>query len=72
MKFFNYGEFAVIESQAGLNSYKISVKECVEKPNVIGMKATTGRYEGDIRPQGFITVILAGGKSGVGDFTIKK
>ena len=29
---FNYGEFATIRSQAGLNSYKISVKEWVEKP----------------------------------------
>ena len=28
---FNYGEFATITSQAGLNSYKISVKEWVEK-----------------------------------------
>jgi hypothetical protein len=26
---FNYGEFATIKSQAGLNSYKISVKEWV-------------------------------------------
>ncbi|MEN5386785.1 KilA-N domain-containing protein [Aliarcobacter skirrowii] len=25
---FNYGEFAIIKSQAGLNSYKLSVKEC--------------------------------------------
>lgn len=24
---FNYGEFAIIKSQAGLNNYKISVKE---------------------------------------------
>ena len=24
---FNYGEFAIIKSQAGLNSFKISVKE---------------------------------------------
>ncbi len=28
---FNYGEFAIIKSQAGLNNYKISVKEWVEK-----------------------------------------
>lgn len=28
---FNYGEFAIIRSQAGLNNYKISVKEWVEK-----------------------------------------
>ncbi len=27
---FNYGEFAIIKSNAGLNSYKISVKEWVE------------------------------------------
>jgi len=26
---FNYGEFAIIRSQAGLNSYKLSVKEWV-------------------------------------------
>lgn len=25
---FNYGEFAIIKSQSGLNSYKLSVKEC--------------------------------------------
>ena len=30
---FNYGEFAIIRSQAGLNNYKISVKEWVEKTN---------------------------------------
>jgi hypothetical protein len=28
---FNYGEFAVIKSQAGLNSYKLSVKEWRDK-----------------------------------------
>jgi hypothetical protein len=43
---FNYGEFAIIRSQAGLNSYKISVKEWVKKTNEIGLKATTGRYGG--------------------------
>ena len=43
---FNYGEFATIKSQAGLNSYKISVKEWVEKTNAIGLKATSGRYGG--------------------------
>ena len=40
---FNYGEFAIIKSQAGLNNYKISVKEWVEKTNAIGLKATAGR-----------------------------
>ncbi|MDD2736510.1 MAG: KilA-N domain-containing protein [Desulfuromonadaceae bacterium] len=43
---FNYGEFAAIKSQAGLNSYKISVKEWVKKTNAIGIKATAGRYGG--------------------------
>jgi len=43
---FNYGEFAIIKSHAGLNSYKISVKEWVEKTNAVGLKATTGRYGG--------------------------
>lgn len=43
---FNYGEFATIKSQAGLNSYKISVKEWVEKTGAIGLKATAGRYGG--------------------------
>ena len=43
---FNYGEFAIIRSQAGLNSYKLSVKEWVEKTNAIGLKARAGRYGG--------------------------
>ena len=28
---FNYGEFAIIKSQAGLNSYKLSVKNGLKK-----------------------------------------
>jgi hypothetical protein len=43
---FNSGEFAIIKSQAGLNSYKISVKEWVEKTNAIGLRAAAGRYGG--------------------------
>ncbi|MFM9837944.1 MAG: KilA-N domain-containing protein [Cyclobacteriaceae bacterium] len=43
---FNYGEFAIIKSQAGLNNYRISIKEWVEKTNSIGLKATAGRYGG--------------------------
>ncbi len=34
---FNYGEFATIKSSAGLNSYKISVKEWVAKTGAIGL-----------------------------------
>lgn len=43
---FNYGGFAIIKSNAGLNNYKISVKEWQEKTNAIGLKATAGRYGG--------------------------
>ena len=43
---FNYGEFAIIRSQAGLNSYKISVKEWASRTKAIGIKATAGRYGG--------------------------
>ncbi len=32
---FNYGEFATIRNQSGLNSFKISVKEFVAKTNAI-------------------------------------
>jgi hypothetical protein len=43
---FNYGEFAIIRNQSGINSYKISVKEWIEKTNANGIYATTGRYGG--------------------------
>jgi len=43
---FNYGEFATITSKAGLNSYKISVKEWTAKTNAIGLVAKAGRYGG--------------------------
>ena len=43
---FNYGEFATIRNQSGLNSFKISVKEFVAKTNAIGLQAKAGRYGG--------------------------
>ncbi|MBI5729703.1 MAG: KilA-N domain-containing protein [Ignavibacteriales bacterium] len=43
---FNYGGFAIIKSQVGLNNYKISVKEWIAKTNAIGLKASAGRYGG--------------------------
>lgn len=43
---FNYGEFAIIRSQAGLHNYKLSVKNWIEKTSAIGLKATAGRYGG--------------------------
>ena len=38
---FNYGEFAIIKSKAGLNNYKLSVKEWISKTNAIGLKASS-------------------------------
>ncbi|MHC1703440.1 MAG: KilA-N domain-containing protein [Tenuifilaceae bacterium] len=43
---FNYGEFATIKNKSGLNNFKISVKEFVEKTKAIGLQAKTGRYGG--------------------------
>lgn len=43
---FNYGGFAAIKEKAGLNNYKISVKEWIEKTNAIGLIANSGRYGG--------------------------
>ena len=43
---FNYGEFAIIKSQAGLNRFKISVKDFVSRTNAICIQARAGRYGG--------------------------
>ena len=43
---FNYGEFAIIKSNVGLNSYKISIKEWSKKTNAIDLTAKTGGYGG--------------------------
>jgi hypothetical protein len=43
---FNYVEFGIIKSQAGLNSFRISVKELIEKTNIISLQAKAGRYGG--------------------------
>ena len=41
---FNYGEFALIKNQSGLNSFKISVKEFVDRTKAISLQAKAGRY----------------------------
>jgi len=46
---FNYGEFAIIKSQAGLNSYKLSVKDWVGKTNAIGMKVKSRKIWWNLR-----------------------
>ena len=43
---FNYTEFDIIKSQAGLNNYMPSVKDWAEKANAIGLQARAGRYGG--------------------------
>lgn len=43
---FNYGDFTTIRGEAGLNAYRISVKDWVEKTGAIGLRATAGRYGG--------------------------
>ena len=45
-KDFNYGEFAIIKSKAGLNNFKISIKEFVQRTNAISLIAKSGRYGG--------------------------
>ena len=40
---FNYGEFAMIRNQSGLNRFKISVKEFVARTNAISIQAKAGR-----------------------------
>ena len=43
---FNYGEFSIIKNQAGLNRFKISVKDFVSRTNAISLYAKAGRYGG--------------------------
>ena len=43
---FNYTEFGVIKSEAGVNRFTMSVKQWIEKTNAIGIVAKAGRYGG--------------------------
>lgn len=43
---FNFDEFTLITNRSGLNSFKISVKEFVERTNAISIVAKAGRYGG--------------------------
>lgn len=43
---FNFNEFTNITNRSGLNSFKISVKEFVERTNAISIFAKAGRYGG--------------------------
>ena len=43
---FNYGEFATIRNQAGLNSFKIGVQEFTARTNAISLISRAGRYGG--------------------------
>jgi hypothetical protein len=43
---FNYGEFATIKSQAGLNSFNLTPRKWIEATNAIGIVSKAGRYGG--------------------------
>jgi len=43
---FNYGEFATIRNQAGLNSFKIGVQEFAARTNAMSLISRAGRYGG--------------------------
>lgn len=43
---FNCAEFGIIKSQAGLNNYRLSAKEWMEKTKAIGIISKAGRYGG--------------------------
>lgn len=43
---FNYGEFTIIKNKSGLNSFKTSAKELVERTNAVCLIAKAGRYGG--------------------------
>jgi hypothetical protein len=55
---FNYGEFATIKSQAGLNSYRISIKDWVEKwiKQHLRIKQFYGTSENAVKTQIWIAV----------------
>ncbi len=48
---FNYGEFAAIKSQSGLNHLKLSVKHYISLTNGKGIIAKAGRYGGTFTHQ---------------------
>ena len=43
---FNCAEFDIIKSQAGLNRFRLSAKEWMEKTHAIGILSKAGRYGG--------------------------
>ena len=43
---FNSAEFDIIKSKAGLNNFRLSVKEWTEKTRAIGIVSKAGRYGG--------------------------
>ena len=43
---FNSAEFDIIKSKAGLNNFRLSVKEWMEKTHAIGIVSKAGRYGG--------------------------
>ena len=48
---FNYVEFDIIKSKAGLNSFRLSAKEWMENTNAIGIISKAGSYGGNFAHQ---------------------
>ena len=48
---FNYGEFAIITSKVGLNSYKLSAKEWSEKTKAIALFGITAKQWRENNPK---------------------
>jgi len=53
---FNYGEFATIKSSAGLNSYKVSVKEWVEKTKLFQQHSVRTHWDNELEKWWFVIV----------------
>jgi len=45
---FNYVEFDIIKTVAGLNNFRLSAKEWMERTNAIGIVSRAGRYGGTV------------------------
>ena len=43
---FNYVEFDIIKSMVGLNNFRLSAKEWMERTHAVGIISKTGRYGG--------------------------
>ena len=57
---FNCAEFDIIKSQAGLNNYRLSAKEWMDKTRAIGIISKAGRYGGTYAHKDIALNLLCG------------